>query len=59
VLRKLEEAGFVRRTMNFEQIEGPGFCEPTTKTFELLAGWPTNRGDAALAQLVAARRASG
>jgi hypothetical protein len=57
VLRKLEEADFVTGKIHTDQIEGPLLCEPTTKAFEFLAGWPSARADAALARLVASLEA--
>lgn len=54
VLRKLEEAGYVEGKMRVDEVEGPWSCGPAAKALELLAGWPTERGDAALAQLIAA-----
>lgn len=53
ILRKLQEADFVIGKGAW-QGEGPVLCEPTTKAFELLAGWPTERGDMALARFVEA-----
>jgi hypothetical protein len=54
-LRKLQEADYVRATMSgLQQVDGPLFCEPGPKALELLAGWPTERGDTALARLIAA-----
>lgn len=58
VLRKLEEADFVTGKFKAQQVEGPLFCEPTTKALEFLAGWPSERTDAALARLVATLEAT-
>jgi hypothetical protein len=56
VLRKLEEAGYVSGTGKFatHEADGPLVCEPTTKTFERLEGWPASSGDVALARFVGA-----
>lgn len=54
VLRKLEEAEYILGKVKAMQSQGPIFCEPTSKALELLAGWPTERGDAALSQFMAA-----
>jgi hypothetical protein len=56
ILRKLKEHGFIQG-MGAWQGEGPVLCEPTTKAFEYLAGWPSERGDMALARFVEALEA--
>jgi hypothetical protein len=48
VLRKLEEAEFVRGTMDVEQLEGPAFWEPTTKALDPLPGQPAHETAQAL-----------
>ena len=52
VLAKLEEGGWITSIGGKWQGEGPVLCEPSSKTLELLAGWPTERGDMALGRLI-------
>jgi hypothetical protein len=56
-LKKLEEAHYVGRVFGSSATGGPMSCEPAPKALELLAGWPTDRGDAALTRLVEALEA--
>ncbi len=54
VLRKLEQADYVAATIaDVEEVVGPVLCEPTPKALERLAGWPTERAETAVAQLLA------
>jgi hypothetical protein len=52
VLEKLEEGGWISSIGGADQVRGPLICEPTTKTLELVANWPTDRGDMALGRLI-------
>ena len=52
VLAKLHEGGWITSIASVDQVEGPLICEPAPKTLELLANWPTERGDMALGHLI-------
>lgn len=52
VLAKLAEGDWITSLAGAQQVRGPLICEPTPKTLELLANWPTDRGDMALGRLI-------
>jgi hypothetical protein len=53
VLHELEQAGYLRATMDVEQLVGPAYFVLTEKALQIVARWPGGGTDAAYKQLVA------
>jgi hypothetical protein len=53
VLHELEQAGYIRETLDFDQGIGPTHFVLTEKALQVVAGWPGGGADAAYERLVA------